>query len=494
MDDLTAGADETADGALTIVSNRQPYGHQYTTAGIEPVRSHGGVITALNAVLQSAGGEWVAWGSESADFDPAVVSADGELEVPPADPSYTLKRVALEPDQVDDYYYGYSNQVLWPLFHAHLERIDVQPSFWDGYREVNERFADVLADRDASTVWFHDYHLFLAPRYLRNRLEGDVRTAHFVHIPWPPAELFEICPQGKQLLEGILANDHVGFHIERYRQNFLESVAETLPGADVDRSSGVVEFDDGDGSDDGRTATFVQPVGIDPDAVAARADSACADGRWEAIANAHELPEDVPVAVGVDRLDYTKGIDKRLDALEYVWERYPDARGTFAYLQKGVESRTRIPAYRRYRNRIRERVHEINERFGTNEWRPITYVESDLPYESVLALYRDADAAIVSSTKDGFNLVAQEFVAASRGTGGALVLSEFAGVADAFEDEALTVNPFDVEALGEAILEAVSMPNDEQERRTANLRARVEAATVDDWCATNLERLFADTE
>ncbi|MCU4741335.1 trehalose-6-phosphate synthase [Natronoglomus mannanivorans] len=476
---------EAENRPLLVLTNRQPYSHRYTGDGIESTRSEGGLVTALDSVLQTTGGEWVAWGSAAADFDPSVVSADGELELPPDDPSYILERVELDRRQVDDFYRGYSNQVLWPLFHSHIDRVNVEPTFWEGYREVNARFTDEIVDRDTSQIWVHDYHFLLVPEMLTDRISGQSRIVSFVHIPWPPAEIFDICPHSEQLLEGVLASDHIGFHTESYRENFLRCVERQFPASTVDRESGEI----GHRSSETGTSTFVQPVGIYPDEVAARADSPSASASWRALSNQHGLCE-TPIVVGVDRLDYTKGITKRLDALASLWERHPEYREAFVYVQKATKSRSDIDEYRDYQHEVREQVHRLNDRFATDDWQPIVYIDESLPYEDILGLYRHADVGVVSSTRDGMNLVALEFVAASRGTESALVVSEFAGAAETLAPDALTVNPFDIEALGNAIVEAVTMPAPEKANRTATLQESVAGVSAGRWLEENLDRLL----
>lgn len=471
----TGGSDSSP---LTIVTNREPYTHHYTTDGIRCTRSQGGLITALESAMSSTGGDWVAWGSGSADFDPSVVTPNAEVELPPGEAEYTLKRVSLPDEEVRSYYYGYSNQVLWPLFHRNIDRINLEPGFWDGYRSVNDRFARILDARDATSVWFHDYHFLLAPRRLKDLRSDPVTSVQFIHIPWPGPEVFAICPQKVALLEGVLANDRVGFQNTVHRRNFLNCVETYLGQATVDVRDGVVAFR-GE-----TTTTFVQPVGIDPDEVEARSTGSAASDYWRTLVKRHDI--DGPVAIGVERLDYTKGILERLDALEHLLAETPRFRGEFRYVQKSLESRTAIEGYRRYSESVRERIHEINDAFRDGSWEPIVYVDEDIPYESLLGLYRHSDVCLVTSTNDGMNLVAQEYAAASRDTQGEIIISEFAGSSALLAPHVVTINPFDIEAVAGKLADALSRAMENDHHDISKTYRRLSEYTVTDWLERNI--------
>ncbi|MFB6142090.1 MAG: trehalose-6-phosphate synthase [Halorientalis sp.] len=468
--------DSGGDEGLVVVSNREPVVHSYTADGIARSRPTGGLVSALDEVVADLGGTWVAWGSGDADFDQSV-APDGTLSLPPDDPAYTLRRVNLSRQQVDGYYYGYSNQVLWPLCHLDTNYVDVRPGFWETYEAVNAEFADAVAAAADGPVWVQDYHLTRLPRLLRERGFDGGPVVQFWHVPWPPAEVFAICPQAEQVLDGLLGADALGFHTEQYRTNFLDSVARLVPDADPDRERGVVERG-------GRTTrTYVAPVGVDTDAVAARARDGSAD-HWRRLVRSEDVG-DATVAVGVDRLDYTKGILERLDALERLWATTPRLRGDLVYVQTATRTREGIAAYRAYHGEVRDRVYDLNQRFGTDDWTPVVYTEADLARDELLGLYRHADVAVVSSRKDGLNLVAPEFVAASRGAGGVLVLSEFTGAAEHLGEGAVTVNPFDTASFADRLVAAVEMDEDERGERFAALTDAVGANDVSDWIAAN---------
>lgn len=461
---------------LTVVTNREPYSHHYTPDGITRQKSRGGLVTALESAMEAVGGDWVAWGSGSADFDPAVLSDGMEARSPPGEDSYTLRRVELGEADVRSYYYGYSNQVLWPLFHLHTGRVRAEPGFWEGYRTVNERFAEVLRDRGATDVWFHDYHFLLAPGMVREAADEPVRLSQFVHIPWPPAEVFEICPHGTALLRGVLGNDRIGFQRPADRQNFLDCVADSLDDARVRDTT--VRYRGH------TTRTFAQPVGISPASIH-EAATGRDDDYWEFITNRFDVDTDSVVALGIERMDYSKGILRRLDALEQVFET-TSLQGQFQYIQKTLDSRTQIEQYRQYGNRVRERIHEINREFGTEEWTPIVHIEADISYRDILDLYRNADICLVTSTKDGLNLVAQEFVAASRGTRSRLVLSRFAGSADLLDPHATIVNPYDIQAVSEAIADEVAAVADGEPSQMDELYRILSENSVEEWLEQNL--------
>lgn len=471
----TADPGRLADLSLTIVSNREPYVHEYDGEEVVGSTPTGGLVSALGDVVAETGGTWVAWGSGDADFDPEV-APDGVVDLPPDDPAYTLRRLDLSRGAVDGYYYGYANQVLWPLCHLDTNYVHVDPEFFPAYERVNRRFAEAVCETDPDVVWFQDYHLALAPRAVRESLP-DVRLVHFWHIPWPGPEVFGICPQAQVLLRGLLANDALGFHLSRYAENFLDCVEAELPDATVDRTAGMV------GLDGHVTTVYDSPIGVDVDHVAASARSEHADRFFHRLLDRHDVDPDTQVAVGVDRLDYTKGLVERLAALDHLWATRPDLRGEFTFVQKAARSRERIPSYRAYHARVRDRIYELNRVHGTDDWTPVVYVEEAVENCELAGLYRHADLAVVSPRRDGMNLVAKEYVAASQDTAGVLVLSQFAGVAESLGDAALSVNPYDVGGFADTIERAVRMEPGERRDRMARLQAAVRQQDLDAWLA-----------
>lgn len=461
-----------ADDVL-VVSNREPYEHVHEDDGVTVTRSAGGLSTALDALLSRSGGDWLAWGSGDADF--AVADEAGRVAVPPADPAYTLHRLDLPAEMVAGYYGGYSNQVLWPLAHGETDHVDPEAAFWDAYEAVNERFA-TAADRvaaEGTVVWFQDYHLSLAPRMLRDGDGGRRTLAQFWHVPWPAAGDFEHCPNPEAHLDGLLANDVLGFHIGGYLENFADCVERWLPSASVDRAAGRVRYRGG------KTALHATPAGVDPESVAADAASERAAAFADGLRERHALAD--RVAVSVDRLDYTKGVVERMRAFERLWTRRPDLREEVSLLQKATPTREGIAAYREYADRVERAVDRVNGRFGTDDWQPVVHLDRTLDREEIAGIYRLGDVCVVSPRRDGLNLVAEEYVAAA--DDGVLVLSEFAGVSEVFGDDALLVDPYDLDGFADALARAFNVPRAERQRRLDALRGAVEDNTVADWTA-----------
>ncbi|QLD90130.1 trehalose-6-phosphate synthase [Natronomonas salina] len=476
-------------GAVTddvhVVSNRQPYRHEYGEDGdVEVDRPTGGLTAGLDPVMQQLGGTWTAWGDGDADF---AVSDDGNaVAVPPEDPSYTLQRIPLSEEEVAGYYEGYANQTLWPLCHSAMGNVRFDHDDWEEYRSVNRKFGAVVAAQvdDDSTVWFQDYHFGLAPRFVRG--ETDAVLMQFWHIPWPSADVFRVAPNAEELLDGLLANDLLGFHVPRYCANFLECAEELVDDAVVDWSEDRVLYGD--------RATRVEafPLNVDADSIAEQADAAPDAGAR--VREEFGIDPDRPIALGVDRLDYTKGIPERLDALEHLWETRPDLRGAFTYVQKGEESRQGIEAYRELQAAVEERVDRINERFGTDDWQPVVSTTEFLEPETLYGLYRDAEVALVTPVRDGMNLVAKEYVAAQDDGDAALVLSRFTGAHEELGDGAIVVNPHDTPATADAIARAFEMDGDERSDRTLQMRQAVDDGGVTEWIDSVFETAAAVAE
>ena len=489
-DDRDRSADDESDGpaptdGLLVVSNREPYSHSYDGEEITVDRPVGGLTAGLDPVMQRAAGTWIAWGDGDADRE--VVDDEDRVRVPPEDPAYALKRIWLDDDEIEEYYYGYSNQVLWPLCHSDRGRVTYEPRFWHRYREVNERFAEA-ASREAesgSLVWFQDYHFGLAPKMVRDRRGDDVTLAHFWHIPWPTWDDFRVCPQSEQLMEGLLANDLLGFHIDRFCAQFLEGVEACFDDAVVDWDSGVVYR--------AGSPTLVKsfPMGVDAERIERLAGSDEADQFWSEFREERAIAEDAIVAVGVDRLDYTKGIPERIRAIEYFLDEHPEYRGEFVYVQKASESRSEIPAYQELQQEVSAVAERVNDRFATDDWKPVVSVTEMLPAAALYSLYRHADLALVSSVRDGMNLVAEEYVAAQLENEGALVLSDFAGVDETLGDYAYTINPYATEAFADTIYRTITDSPQEQRNRMRQMRQLVTAYDLDAWMDDIFETVAA---
>lgn len=467
------------DRELLVVSNRQPYRHTEDEAGISVDRPTGGLTAGLDPVMQEMGGTWIAWGD--GDRDAETVDARDCVAVPPSEPSYELRRVWLSEAEVTDYYYGYCNQVLWPVCHSALTRVRAGLRGWDRYREVNEKFAEAVIERvwESPLVWFHDYHLGLAPRYVRSALGDGALLMHFWHIPWPAWDVYRSVPHRRELLLGLLSNDLLVFHVPRYRRHFLACVSAAVPSAAIDWMTGKITA----GGHVTTVAAF--PMGVAMEATREGATSTRADAFWARFRRRHDITAGTRVGLGVDRLDYTKGLVERLRAIERLWETHPGHRETFTYVQNASENRSRIPAYEAVQNRVAAEVDRINRRFGTDTWTPIVYLTDRLANHELGALYRHADICIVSPLRDGLNLVAQEYVAAQTDGDGVLVLSDQAGVHDVIGDDAVSIRPTDTVGFAKAIARALAMPPGERVRRMRRLTRWVEDHNLDAWVRAN---------
>jgi len=457
---------------LIVVSNREPYEHVWNDARdeVEVRRPAGGLISALDPLMQSVGGIWVAWGSGDADRE--SVDAGGRIRVPPEAGAYTLRRLWLTQQDVQHYYLGYSNQLLWPLCHLRTELAQIRKSYGERYRAVNRRFAEAALEEagdEPAAIWFQDYHLALAPSVCRENAPHHT-LAHFWHIPFPPVEIFRIVPDGEKLLEGLVANDLVGFHLPLFCDNFLRC-CEALIGATVDWDRRCVSTDD--------HVCWVRalPISIDIDAF-----EQYVEGRKEgtiARLRARYGRNGGRIGIGVDRIDYSKGLEEKLAALDRLWERHPEHRERFTYLQVAVPSRTGIDAYDWLSETVERMVWSINDRHGTDDWRPIHLVKESLPPERLALLYRAADACIVSSLQDGMNLVAKEYVASQGEDGdGVLLLSRFAGAVEELNG-CLPVNPYDPEDFAARINQALLMSPEERSERMHQLHSSLR--TIYDW-------------
>jgi len=448
--------------------------------GIRWTHAAGGLTSALDPAMKACHGTWVAWGSGNADRE--TVDSGDCVRVPPNDPQYTLRRVWLGEPQVRGFYYGFANSALWPLCHLQLERTAFKPAHWRHYQEVNAQFAEAAAQEcrdEPATVWVQDYQLALCPQYLRQRLP-DASIMHFWHIPWPPWEIFRVCPWRKELLEGLLGNDLLGFHLDQYCKNFLEC-AERLLGASIDLKAGVVEY--------AGHETWVRPfpISIDYDWWAGLARQRRVTRHISQLRNKPELAFPI-VGLGVDRLDYTKGIVSRFQAIEHFLETYPEYQGRFCFVQIAVPSRTQIEEYRQVKEQVEQLVERINSRFGSETSKPVHYRYEHLEPSELVPYYRMADFAIVSSLHDGMNLVAKEFVASQVDRKGVLICSEFAGAAETL-DHALLINPYDVESVANTLKQAIEMSMTERAQRLGWLQEHVAEHNIYKWLADILGEL-----
>lgn len=455
---------------IIVVSNREPYVHKRSGLRISVEVPAGGLTSALDDVLKADQGTWVAWGSGNADRE--TVDMRNCLQVPPESPRYTLKRVWLKPQDVDNYYHGYANQVLWPLCHITLDRVTYRKSFWHYYERVNQSFAEAVLEEagERNIVWLHDYHLCLVPRMLRERSAG-LTLVHFWHIPWPDWSVFRICPQSKEILEGLLANDLIGFQIPLFVKNFMDCVRECLD-AVIDYQRRTITYRD--------HATRLDnfPISVDFAKFDALVSSKNATKALEDLRKQHRIGG-LLVGIGVDRLEYTKALVKRLQAIELFFERYASFRRKFTFIQIAVPTRMREP-YLSYSKTVEAMIGRINARFGQGAWRPIDYVTTKIDHQELALYYRLADLAIISSIYDGMNLVAKEYVASQVDGQGVLLLSEFAGAAEELEGS-LLVNPYNVEEFSDSIRQALTMSADEKTARMTSLRRQVQEHDIHFW-------------
>jgi trehalose 6-phosphate synthase len=473
---------------LIVVANREPYIHvrrvrepqwwarlfgAKTAEEVTWTRPASGVVTALDPVMRACGGIWVAHGSGNADRE--VSDDNGRVRVPPDRPSYTLRRVWLTADEENGYYYGASNNAIWPLCHIAYARPEFNESDWEAYSRVNRRFAEAVLEEIGerpAVVFIQDYHFALLPRFIKDA-RPDVIVCQFWHIPWPNPETFRVCPWADPILHGLLGNDLLSFHIQYHCNNFLETVERTLE-ARVDYEHFAVVR--------GGHPTIVKPfaISIDPElwAPPPRLDRQAEE---RAVREALGI-RDERIVFGVDRLDYTKGIPDRIRAFERLLTRHPEWRERVVFVQVGAPSRDQLTRYKALGREVDDLVTGINTRFGTDTWRPVIYVHEHREPAQIAALYRAASVCVVSSLHDGMNLVAKEFIASRTDYRGVLVLSRFTGAARDLI-EAVQVNPFAIDEFGDALQLALAMPEDQQERRMRALATRVRNHTVYDWAA-----------
>jgi trehalose 6-phosphate synthase len=468
---------------LIVVSNREPYLHSQDDDGRITVKAAtGGVAVALDALMRERGGVWIAHGAGPADR--LVVDAADKVSVPPERPSYALRRLWLEEPTFSAYYGGFANEGLWPLCHV----VDVRPQFrgedWAAYQDINARFAAAIhAEIGASDapVFIQDYHLALVAPALR-ALRPDTRTALFWHIPWPYPDRLRICPWRRELIAGLLANDLIAFQLERDRRNFLMAAEEEELHAEVELESSRVRFG-------GRSSTVVSvPIGVDYDRIQSFAADPTLLQEQQRLRELFGLRADI-IGLGVDRLDYTKGIPERLAALDALMSRRPDLRGRLTFVQIGVPSRSGLKSYAAIEAEIAQRIAALNARCAVPGGSPVvSYHTTPLGAFSLVALYRLAHFCIVSSLHDGMNLVAKEFVAARDDEHGVLVLSALAGAAQELED-AVIINPYDIDAFATALATAIDMTAEEQATRMRTMRKVVAGRNVFNWASDILEGL-----
>ena len=469
---------------LFVVSNREPYMHVFKEKdkAIHMLVPASGVVTALEPVLRACNGMWIANGSGNADRE--MVDAHDHIRVPPDHPSYTLRRVWLSKEEDKGYYAGFSNEGLWPLCHIAHTRPVFRPDDWLQYQKINRRFADAVLEEMEGTespiLLAQDYHFALLPRMIKEA-RPDARVAIFWHIPWPNAEVFGICPWQRELVDGLLGADLIGFHIQTHCNNFLETVDRAL--------EALTEWDRFAVNRQGHvTRVRPYPISVAFPENSNAVNESRSSGSERAALCAEMGVEASLLGVGVDRVDYTKGILERFRAIERFLELNPAYQQRFTFAQIGAPSRTDIERYKVFLDEAGGEAERINARFRTNRWKPIVFRQKHHSHEEIARYYQAASFCMVTSLHDGMNLVAKEFVAAREDERGVLILSTFAGAAHELSD-ALLVNPYDVSQLAEAIHRALEMPEEEQVRRMQRMRHTVREHNVYRWAANLLSDL-----
>jgi alpha,alpha-trehalose-phosphate synthase [UDP-forming] len=473
------------DKLLVVVSNREPYVHNFSGGKIMWNTTVGGLTEALDPVLRASRGTWIAQGT--GDADRQVVDAKDRVAVPPDRPEYTLRRVWLTKAEVRGYYSGFANRGLWPLCHKTPVLPEFNEADWRTYQKVNRIFADAVLQETGTrkaVVLVQDYHFALLSQYLKEK-NHLLTVGQFWHIPWPEYEVIRQCPWHKEIITGMLGNDLLGFHIRSYCRNFLES-AERGTGAEIDHKKGTVSLS-------GHT-TYVDafPISVDYDAVSGQAGKEEVEREMDNLRRELDL-DGKYVGIGMDRLDYTKGIPERLQALDKFLEDNPRYRGKVVYIMAGMPSRTQIGAYEELGQRVNALIGSINARYGTASWKPVIPMMRQLAPVTLNALRRLAYFCIVSSLHDGMNLVAKEYVSARTDGDGVLILSKFTGAAEELTD-AILINPYDISEFAIKIKEAIEMPEAERKRRMAKMRRTVAAHNIYRWGAAMISRLISIAE
>jgi trehalose 6-phosphate synthase len=462
---------------VVILANREPYIHEKAPGGVKVLHPASGLVTALEPVMRACSGVWVAHGSGSADRETA--DARGHVKVPPGEESYDIRRVWLSEAEENGYYYGLSNEGLWPLCHLAHARPVFRSGDWEHYVRVNRKFADAVCeevDSDDPIILVQDYHFALAPKMIRERLpRATILT--FWHIPWPNAERIGICPWREEIIAGLLGSSIVGFHTQQHCNNFLDAV-DAFMESRIDRETNAVV--------QGSRKSLIRPYPISIEWPVRWLDELPSVGECRAsVRKELGLPEDALLGVGIDRLDYTKGIEERLQAVDELLTRYPEYRGRFSFAQLAAPSRTKIDRYRELNDRVEALAARINAKWSKGDYRPIILLRSHHEPPTVFRYYRAAELCYVSSLHDGMNLVAKEFVAARDDEHGVLVLSQFTGAARDLT-EALIVNPYDLGQASDALAAALRMSEDEQRERMASMRRMVAEFNVYRWAGRML--------
>jgi len=468
---------EVSDYRLIIVSNRLPVALTKVDTGqwhVQP--SPGGLVTALSPLLSERGGLWVGWLGTVEEVEPEELIYQASQDL-----GYTLKPVSLTEEEINQYYFGFSNEILWPLFHDLQTRCNFDPVYWNAYQSVNRKFANVVAEnaRTDDYIWVHDYQLMLVAKELRG-MGVENKVGFFLHTPFPPLDIWVKLPWRTKILEALLEYDVIGFQTRRDRNNFIRciEIVHKVTQADVRKQVSILS------TPKREIGIGIFPISIDFKDFSRQTKSPMV------VEAARQLRETMPnqrILLGVDRLDYSKGIPEKLKAFRNALERFDDLRGKITLIQVAVPSRKDIPEYQMLRAEIEGLVSEINGIFTQPGWIPIHYMFRSMERAELLAYYLAADIALITSLKDGMNLVAKEYCAANIDKNGVLILSEFAGAANQLHRWSLIVNPYDIEGVAEAIYEAFQMSIEDRKWRMRKLRNSVARRDIFWWVDSFLQ-------
>jgi trehalose 6-phosphate synthase len=462
---------QLGDRKLIVAIQREPFIHETGPKGIRVKKSAGGAHILLDGILRKVGGLMVA--VAAGDADAAVVDKKGRIEVPPYQPKYTLKRIFLSDEEQEGFYYGFANQTLWPLSHVVFIQPQFNPKWWNEYVKVNQKFAKAILDEvknEEAVVWVNDYHLALLPEMLKAKRPG-IKVGTFWHIPWPTYEIFRICPWRKKILAGLLGSDFIGFHRGYHVENFINCARRELEVID-DSEPRSVQYKNH------TTKLAAVPAGIDYHEIVEKMEKNKNISR-------KILEEDFGInpqylAIGVDRIDYTKGLLERLHIIDRFLEKYPKYQGKFTYLSIGAPSRTKIPAYNAFNQDLLNLINIINLKYAHNGWEPIKFVTTVLSREKIFSYYQLADVCLVTSLDDGMNLVAKEFIICNKPDKGMLLLSKFTGAAKDLSS-ALLINPYDTDDSANLLHEALIMDSKEKLRRNMEMKEILKENNIYNW-------------
>lgn len=471
-EDLIKFAKKTLKNRSFVVAiQREPYIHTKTLDGIKVQKSAGGAHTLMDGILKKLGGLMVAVAGGNADSQ--VVDKMNRVKVPPGEETYTLKRIFLKKKELDGFYYGFANQILWPLSHVVFIKPNFNALWWDDYYSVNQRFAkailEELQDKDAF-VWVNDYHLALLPQMLKSA-RPNLKIGTFWHIPWPTYEIFRICPWRRQILAGLLGSDFIGFHRGYHVENFVECARRELE-VIIDSEPRMVVFKDHE------TKLANLPAGIDYHEIKEKIEKN-KDITKQIIKDDFGFDYQYLI-IGVDRIDYTKGLVERLKILDRFFEKYPQFQGKLVYLSIGAPSRLHIPAYKTLNREIIDLTEKINWKYMSGDWQPIHFVNRIISREKIFSYYRLADACLVTSLDDGMNLVAKEFVICNDPKKGVLLLSKFTGAAKDMKS-AFLINPYDIEGTVDSLFQALSLKPEEKLKRNNEMRDVLKENNIYKW-------------